>query len=54
MRNKKLGTGSLVSGVAAFQVAFPSMGQHELKATYGGDGLFTGSVSAAVTQTVNK
>jgi uncharacterized repeat protein (TIGR03803 family) len=51
---KKLGTASLVNGVATFQVAFSSIGEHELTATYGGDGHFAGSASAAVIQTVNK
>ena len=51
---KKLGTASLVNGVATLQVPFNSMGSHDLTATYGGDGNFTGSASAVFTHTVNR
>jgi len=51
---KKLGTGTLVNGVATLQLAFNGMGSHDLKATYAGDLNFTGSTSATLTQNVNK
>jgi hypothetical protein len=51
---KKLGTASLVNGVAAFQIAFKSMGQHVLTAIYGGDANFIASTSSPLTQTINR
>jgi uncharacterized repeat protein (TIGR03803 family) len=51
---KKLGTASLVNGIATLQAAFNSMGGHDLTATYGGDPNFTPSVSPVVTHTVNR
>jgi hypothetical protein len=51
---KKLGTATLVNGIATLQVTLNNMGSHELTATYGGDGNFVGSASAVFTHTVNK
>jgi hypothetical protein len=48
-----LGTGTLTSaGYALYTTAGLSLGTHTLTAVYGGDSNFTGSTSAALTQTV--
>ncbi len=49
-----LGTASLNNGVAVFQSATLSAGTHNITAVYGGDGNFTGSTSAALTETVQR
>jgi uncharacterized repeat protein (TIGR03803 family) len=51
---KKLGTASLVNGIATLQTAFNGMGGHDLTATYGGDPNFTPSASPVFTHTVNR
>jgi len=48
-----LGTGTLSGGRASFSTAGLTAGSHSLTAVYGGDVLNTGSVSAALTQTVS-
>jgi hypothetical protein len=48
-----LGTGGLSGGVATFTTAL-SGGFHTITASYGGDTNFTGSTSAALTQTVTQ
>ena len=48
-----LGNGTLVSGSATFTGGF-SLGTHSISAVYGGDANFTGSTTAAITQTVNQ
>ena len=42
------------SGTATFATSALAAGTHAITASYGGDGNFTGSTSAALTQTVNK
>ncbi len=50
-----LGTGTLnASGVATFTITTLSVGNHTIKAIYGGDGSFNGSTSTEVTQVVEK
>jgi hypothetical protein len=50
-----LGTATLASnGTAAFTTPSLSVGSHSITAVYSGDGSFTGSSSAVLTQTVNK
>jgi hypothetical protein len=49
-----LGTTTLSGGSAAFTTSALAVGSHSVTATYAGDGDFTGSTSAAVTETVNK
>jgi hypothetical protein len=51
---KKLGTATIVNGVASLQVAFPSMGDHVLTATYPGDINFVGSTAAQYSHIVNR
>jgi hypothetical protein len=47
-----LGTGSLSNGTATFSTSSLSVGTHNITATYGGDGNFTGSTSNTVAQSV--
>src|SRR5262249_58437238 len=49
-----LGTGSLSGGTASFSTAALSVSGHSITASYGGDGNFTTSTSAVLTQTVNQ
>jgi autotransporter-associated beta strand protein len=49
-----LGTGSLSGGRATFQTSTLSVATHQITAVYSGDANFTGSTSAALTQTVNQ
>jgi hypothetical protein len=49
-----LGTATLSNGVAVYQTAALAVGKHSLSAGYSGDGNFTGSSAAAVTETINK
>src|SRR5438876_11721046 len=50
-----LGTGSLNSfGQATLSTSALAAGSHAITASYGGNGNFTGSTSAVLTQTVNK
>jgi hypothetical protein len=48
-----LGTGTLSGGVATFTSTTLGPGSHQLFAVYGGDGNFTGSLSAALPEAVN-
>jgi hypothetical protein len=47
-----LGTAPLSSGTASFSTATLSTGSHSITAVYGGDTLYNGSTSTALTQTV--
>jgi hypothetical protein len=49
---KTIGTGTLSGGVATFSTSALAVGGHSITASYGGDPNFTGSTSAALTQTV--
>jgi autotransporter-associated beta strand protein len=49
-----LGTGTLSGGTATFQTTTLSVASHQIIAVYSGDTNFTGSTSAALTQTVNQ
>ncbi|HLJ94968.1 MAG TPA: Ig-like domain repeat protein [Gemmataceae bacterium] len=49
-----LGTGTLSGGSATFQTSSLSVAAHQITAVYGGDSNFSGSTSAALTQTVNQ
>jgi hypothetical protein len=49
-----LGTATLGGGSATFSTSALSVAGHSITVSYGGDGNFTGSTSAALTQTVNK
>jgi hypothetical protein len=49
-----LGTSSLTAGRATFQTTTLSVASHRVTAVYSGDANFTGSTSAALTQTVNQ
>jgi RHS repeat-associated protein len=51
---KTLGTATLSGGKATLSYASFSVNNHTVTASYGGDANFLSSVSAAVTQTVNK
>jgi Bacterial Ig-like domain (group 3) len=48
-----LGTGTLSGGKATFSTSSLSVGSHSITANYGGDSNFIGSLSSAITQTVN-
>lgn len=48
----KLGTGTLSSGTATLTTAVLSVGSHSFTASYGAAGIFAGSTSAAVGETV--
>jgi len=48
-----LGTGTLSGGTATFTTSTLAVGSHSITASYGGDTNFSGSTSAALTQTVN-
>jgi uncharacterized repeat protein (TIGR03803 family) len=50
---KKLGTATVVNGLATLQVSFTNMGTHGLTAIYSGDANFVGS-SVVLTHMVNK
>jgi hypothetical protein len=50
---KKLGTATLVNGVASLQYAF-NVGSYVVTATYAGDANFVGSTAAPLTQTVTR
>ena len=50
---KPLGTSSLTGVTASFTTSFLAAGAHSITASYSGDSNFTGSTSAALTQTVN-
>jgi len=50
---KKLGTATLVNGIASLQIAF-NMGSHVVTATYVGNANFVGSTAAPLTQTVDR
>jgi hypothetical protein len=47
-----IGTGTLSGGTATFTTSALALGSHPIKASYGGSSSFTGSTSAALTQTV--
>ncbi len=47
-----LGTGTLSNGSASFTTAALAHGPHSITAVYGGDGSYTGSTSAALSQSV--
>jgi hypothetical protein len=49
---KTIGTGTLNGGVATFSTSALAVAGHSITASYGGDPNFTGSTSAALTQTV--
>ena len=49
-----LGTGTLSSGKAAFSISALAVGPHSITATYGGSINYNTSVSAVLTETVNK
>jgi hypothetical protein len=49
-----LGTGTLNNGTATFMTSALAVGGHSVTAAYGGDGTYSGSTSAALSQTVNK
>ena len=49
-----LGTGTLSGGTATFSTSTLAVGSHNITAVYGGDTNFSGSTSAALSQTVNK
>jgi hypothetical protein len=49
-----LGTGTLLNGVATFTTSGLAVGSQTIAASYGGDGNFAGSSSAAYGQTVNQ
>src|SRR5205823_3985150 len=49
-----LGTSSLTAGRATFQTTSLSVTSHQITAVYNGDANFSGSTSAALTQTVNQ
>jgi hypothetical protein len=49
-----IGSGTLSGGSASFSASGLAVGNHTITVSYGGDGNFTGSTSAAITQTVNK
>jgi Bacterial Ig-like domain (group 3) len=51
---KKLGTAMLVNGATTLQLAFTSMGGHELMATCAGDANFTPSTSPIFTHSVSR
>ena len=51
---KKVGTATLVNGVAALQISLNSMGSHDFTATYAGDANFAASTAPVYTHTVNK
>jgi hypothetical protein len=48
-----LGTGTLSGGLASFNTSALAVSSHSISASYGGDGNFTGSASASLSQTVN-
>ncbi len=48
-----LGMGTLSGGMATFTTATLTVGTHSITVVYGGDGNFTGSTSAALSQAVN-
>jgi hypothetical protein len=47
-----IGSADLVDGVASFAFDSLEVGDHEITAEYGGDGVFAGSVSDPLTQSV--
>ena len=47
-----LGTGTLAGGVASFSMATLTVGAHTITAIYGGDSIYTGSTSSALTISV--
>lgn len=49
-----LGTGTLSSGIATFNIFSLTLGSHDITATYAGDTNFNTSTSAILTQVVNK
>jgi len=49
-----LGTGTVTAGVATFSASALAVGTHPIAASYGGDGNFNASASAAQTLTVNQ
>ncbi|HKV61895.1 MAG TPA: Ig-like domain repeat protein [Candidatus Acidoferrum sp.] len=49
-----LGTATVSSNIAQLSLSSLSLGSHSITAKYSGDGNFTASTSAAVTQTVNQ
>ena len=49
-----LGTGAVSGGTATFSTSNLSVASHSITAVYGGDGNFTGSTSASITQMVSK
>jgi hypothetical protein len=51
--NTVLGTGSLVNGVATFNISTLSIGNHPITASYGGDSSFLPSTSRPLNQLVN-
>ena len=48
-----IGTGTLSGGVATLSTTFFVVGSHSITVSYGGDSSFTGSSSAALSETVN-
>jgi hypothetical protein len=48
-----LGTGTLSGGLAAMSISTLTVGSHSIIAVYGGDSIYQGSTSSALTQTVN-
>jgi hypothetical protein len=50
----KLGTGTLSGGAATYSTSSLAAGTQSITAVYAGDSGFTGSTSAAISQTVNK
>jgi hypothetical protein len=48
-----LGAGALSAGKATFSTSALTVGNHSITVVYGGDGSFSGSTSAALTQAVN-
>jgi hypothetical protein len=51
--NNVLGTAAVVDGVATYSLSTLSVGQHNIKARYGGNALFAASDSTLITQRVN-
>jgi hypothetical protein len=49
-----IGSGTLSGGTASFSTSTLTVGNHTITVSYSGDANFTGSNSAALTQTVNK
>jgi acyl-CoA reductase-like NAD-dependent aldehyde dehydrogenase len=50
---KRIGTATLVNGMAVFQASFTGMGEQVLTATYPGESLFFGS-SSTLTQVLTR